>query len=264
MIHIVFNVDENYKEALKVTAKSILMRTTEQVMFHIIGIDSIEMDGNIKFYPNPDLSMFTEVNKQDYNYFTKAALYRLLIPLLIEEDKAIYLDCDTIVCHDIKELWDIDVDFIGGCKDPQFNFRKQQTKTKGRYYINSGVLLFNLKQIRAKMPDYVEKIINIQNNYKLELIDQDIINHLFDEQITYLDLKWNVCANLCDDKDYTELDYIERDKARENPAIIHYMGSRKPDKYDDISFAEEYDKVIGRFRKYPTILQAGKITIVRR
>ena len=263
MIHIVFNVDENYREALKVTAKSVLLHTKEPVTFHIIGLDSIDMDGNFKFYPNPDLSMFLEENKQNYNYFTTAALYRLLIPLLIKEDRAIYLDCDTIVCQDIKELWDIDVDLIGGCKDPQFNFRKRVTKTKGKY-INSGVLLFNLKNIRKIMPDYVERVIKIQKEQELELIDQDIINHLFDEKVTYLDLKWNVCANLCDDNGYTKSDYKERDKARENPAIIHYMGSRKPDKYDDIPFAEEYDKVIGRKRNYPKIIPLGKFTIIRR
>lgn len=265
MIHIVFNVDNNYKEALKATAKSILINTKEEITFHVIGIDSIDMEGNFKFYPNPDLSMFTKKNKKDYYYFTKAALYRLLIPVLIKEDRAIYLDCDTIVRHDIKQLWDEEIELLGGVKDPQFNFRKKHTNTKGNYYINSGVLLFNLKNIRIQMPDYTGMVIAIQNgDYVLELIDQDIINHVFDTKITILDSKWNVCAGLTDDADYTEADYAERDAARENPAIIHYMGKHKPDKYDDIPFAGEYDKVIGRKRNLPKIIKANNFIIVRR
>ena len=265
MIHIVFNIDEKYKELMKATAKSVLLHTKEDVTFHVIGVDSIDMEGNFQFYPNPDLSCFNAENLKDYFYFSKAAMYRLLIPVLIKEDRAIYLDCDTIVRHDIKELWETEVDLIGGCKDPQFNFRKKHTNTKGLYYINSGVLLFNLKNIRKQMPDYVERLIKIQNgDYNLELIDQDIINHLFDEKITYLPLKWNVCANLCDDEFYTNADYKERDKSRLNPAIVHYMGERKPDKYDDIPYAEEFDKAIGRYRAIPKVVYCGKFAIVRR
>jgi lipopolysaccharide biosynthesis glycosyltransferase len=265
MIHIVFNIDEKYKELMKVTAKSILQNTKEDVTFHVIGVKDIDIEGNFKFYPNPDVSCFNKENLKDYYYFSKAAMYRLLIPKLIKTNRAIYLDCDTIVRHDIKELWDMEVDLIGGCKDPQHNFRKKHTKTKGEYYINSGVLLFNLKNIRKQMPDYIEQLIKVQNSgYNLELLDQDIINHLFDKKITYLPQKWNVCANLCDDKYYTEQDYKERDEARLDPAIIHYMGTHKPDKYDDMPFADEFDKVIGRKRILPKVIRKGNFVIIRR
>ena len=59
-------------------------------------------------------------------------------------DKVLYLDCDIVCYKDIKELFDIDIENyeIGVVKD------YIGRKVINRKYINSGVLLINLKKVR--------------------------------------------------------------------------------------------------------------------
>lgn len=79
------------------------------------------------------------MNNRFYSMFVTVRLLAHLIPEL--GDKAIYLDSDTIIHKDIKELWDIDINGydVAGRKD---------TARPGFRYIQSGVMLLNLKEIK--------------------------------------------------------------------------------------------------------------------
>ncbi|MBQ8762244.1 MAG: hypothetical protein IJZ26_02935 [Clostridia bacterium] len=76
-----------------------------------------------------------------YSMFVTVRLLAHLIPEL--GDKAIYLDSDTIISGDIKELWDLDITnyHIAGRRD---------SGRPGFKYLQSGVMLLNLKSIREE------------------------------------------------------------------------------------------------------------------
>ena len=62
--------------------------------------------------------------------------------------KIIYLDTDTIVNGDLKELFKIDItDYELACVDDLYNWLNPY-RWKVKHYFNSGVLLLNMKAIR--------------------------------------------------------------------------------------------------------------------
>lgn len=194
MIHVCFNLDEKYVMPCKVLIKQIDALTSDKVTYHFIGIDKRDMETNSKceFYPNPDLSYFTDENLGDYHYFSQAAMYRLLIPFLIKTDRAIYMDIDIIVLKDLKLLWDKEIDYVGAVIDPNERFRKRVLGIDSEYYFNSGLILFDSKKIRQNIPDYKQRILQAQKDYVLSLKDQDIFNIIFKNHITSLGYNKNI------------------------------------------------------------------------
>lgn len=215
MIHIVFNIDENYRDIVKVVMNSIKKNTKSKVKFHVIGLD---IEG-CECYEKPDISNLM-VTRNPHNQITESAVYRLYIPDLIKADKCIYLDSDLIVLDDIKKLWDYDVEYIGGVIDPMY--RSQASKNNLKHaYINSGVMVLNLKNLRKI--NYWERIHKAQREaINLSLVDQDTINIAFGDLIEHLPERWNVYAKV-----YPEITKAMYN-ARFNPAIIHWISSLKP------------------------------------
>ena len=110
------------------------------------------------------------------------AAFTKLFPHL---DRILSLDCDTIVNDNISDLWDIPLDnyYIAGVKEPK--------KSKGRkIYINTGVLLFNLKKLREDGKD--DEAIRDLNTYYRFYPEQDCFNDLFSGKILELPSDYNV------------------------------------------------------------------------
>lgn len=244
MIHICFNLDEKYIFPCKVLIQSIIKHTKEQITFHFIGIPETDMNTNMKciFYPNPDLSWFTPDNLKDYYYFSQAAMYRLLIPFLIKEDKVLYMDIDMLVRDDIKELYDTEVKYVGAVIDPCEQLHYNRLKLDSSHYYNSGLILFNSKNIRKDYPNYKELILNAQKDYVLDLKDQDIFNIVFQQdKITTLDYKWNIDSYNLKEKGESKETSTAKDKAYKNPSIVHCMGKNKWWNLEGMCFGDEWD-----------------------
>lgn len=136
------------------------------------------------------------LNSKGVNYntgYSKASLIRLYLSSLLKEDKVLYLDMDLIVKDNIDELWDIDLSnyYIAGVIDEgaKTNLMTPNIPVDKNHYINSGVVLFNLKKIRE---DNKQKDLdNYVNNNKLYYPDQDTLNVIFKNNILFLDNKYN-------------------------------------------------------------------------
>lgn len=218
MIHILFNIDECYIPRCKAVMRSILAHTKSDVMFHIVGVIGFDFEANMKFYPSPDLKIIK--HKTKINYISMASVYRLFAPFILKVDKVIYLDCDLIVLDNIEKLWQYEPRFIAGVQDPMYRKHAQRNDLKN-VYINSGVMVMNLKNLRRL--NWLERIKETQNgNYNLSLLDQDIINIALGELVEHLPLEWNVYSKIYPE---TTCDMI---KARDNPSIIHWCGRCKP------------------------------------
>lgn len=208
MIDIVFNCDDNYSKYLDVVINSIKSNTREQCTFHIIGLDYHK---NHICYPAPDINILH--CKKQFSHISPSALYRLFIPKIINVNKIIYIDVDTVVLADIKELWDMPCKYISACKDPLSDYHSyKKLKINKNHYFNTGVLLMNLEAIRQDK-NYLSNIIEASKNPYISLSDQDIFNIAFD--LDLLPPEWNVFS-----KDYGQK-YIE------NPKILHCCGKDK-------------------------------------
>jgi lipopolysaccharide biosynthesis glycosyltransferase len=62
---------------------------------------------------------------------------------------------------------------------------------KIKKYINAGVLLINLEKWRKHVQESEILSFIYKNNKKMRLLDQDLINIFFQEEITLIDAKWN-------------------------------------------------------------------------
>lgn len=165
---------------------------------------------------------FININKtQDYisknspNYYTKytkLSLIRCYFSKILKEDKILYIDADALVVDNIEDLWNIEFEdnVLVGVKEPGEWDKHLGIKGMNNKYINSGVLLMNLKKIKELKLD--DKMINLLNTNYYMFPDQDVINIVCKDKIKYVDNKYNS---------------TETTGFRNDAKIIHYIRERK-------------------------------------
>ena len=168
------------------------------------------------------------LDKNGLNYntgYSKASLVRLYLSNFIKEDIVLWLDIDLIVKENINELWDIDLNdyYAAGVVDlgAKTNLMTPNIDINKNCYINSGVVLFNLKKIREDKKDI--ELNNFVNENKLYYPDQDTINVIFKNNILLLENKYNSSL-------FTGVN--------KNFKIYHWAGSKENWVYD-----REYSKL---------------------
>ncbi len=178
-------------------------------------------------------------NRLRCDYFTLTIYFRLFIPAMFEEyDKGIYVDSDVVITEDLAKLFDTDIgdNFIGACNDlsiadvpPLVAYTENAVGVKKEEYINSGILLMNLKKMREC--DLEGHFLNLLNTYHFDCIapDQDYLNAMCNGKIYYLDEAWDAMPN--DARDPLE-----------KTCIIHYNLFSKPWCYDGIQYEDEFWK----------------------
>ncbi|MBR2027639.1 MAG: glycosyltransferase family 8 protein [Oscillospiraceae bacterium] len=149
-------------------------------------------------------------------------------------DKILYLDPDLIVLKNLEKLYSTD---LGDCyfaaashvNRPlqKLNEIRLQMDKKGPY-INSGVMLMNIRLLRtqqdcSKVFEYIEKNKNI-----LFLPDQDIISAVYSDKIIAIDpYIYNMTERMLFSPRSIKND-IDAQWVKENSAIVHYCGRNKP------------------------------------
>jgi lipopolysaccharide biosynthesis glycosyltransferase len=185
---------------------------------------------------NMDEKIFKYIN-MNIPHITVPTYYRLLIGDLLpnEIDKCIYLDSDICVCKDLSELFNIDIkeNYIAGVVSPIYFFSekkhcKRLNLPSMKQYVNAGMLIMNLKQIRKD--NMTRKFIDLsKKNYDSQ--DQDVLNVACYGKILTLPPKYNAQVLRLKENNpllrelYREEDIIE---AKNSPFIIHYSNKKKP------------------------------------
>lgn len=259
-IPVVFGLDEKYVFPAFVVIHSILKHSNEKYHFIIITADPVtelveEYSIPLKTrYDNFSLSVRlidqnVFENAQIHNrHLSIAAYFRLLIPdMLHEYDKCIYLDCDVLVNGNLAELFAFDLadNYIGGVKDCHIirdsARQREHEKMLGiplkEKYINSGVLLINIKKMRDDM--LVRKFKNqIKKDNWYE--DQDVLNVCCYPHIKILPLKYNVFHFYCGKSicRLYHLAYEKQDFIYEEPFIVHMGAEYKPWRSRKVKYAD--------------------------
>ena len=170
--------------------------------------------------------------------YPKEIYFRLFATKYLPEnlDKILYLDSDTLVINKLDELYNMD--FEGNFYIATTHVKKILRKINEVRlridddvpYINTGVLLINLKELR-KIDVQKEVCKFVENNSKkLMLPDQDIITALYGNKIKIVDaLRYNLGDR---DLNLYNLNHIKNPIGlkwvKENTVIIHYYGRNKP------------------------------------
>ncbi len=173
------------------------------------------------------------------SHFTLTIYYRLLIPNMFPEyDKGIYIDSDVVVPGDLAELYDRDIadNLIGACADtsvldvPEFTTYMEEAVGVSRFeYVNSGVLLMNLKGLREC--GFEQHFFRLLTTYSFDLVapDQDYLNAICNGKIYYLSPIWDAMPN-------------ENHPPIANPKIVHYNLFYKPWRYNGVQYGDLFWK----------------------
>ena len=179
-----------------------------------------------------------------------------------ELDRVLYLDCDTIVEGSITPLEQIDMQgkMFYGVKDCLSGTNKENIGLKKEdVYINTGVLMINLQELRANdMNSAIESYVNAYKNL-INYPDQDTLNGAFNDKIGILEPQYGVMT-LNAAHAYSEVMmlrhpsnfYTEKqmNAAVEHPVIIHYTTNMREVRP---WFKNSNHPYVAYFRKYMAI-----------
>ena len=266
-IPVFFAVDDAYAPFLSVALCSASENISHNNYYRIIvlhqGVSKQNIDRikcyerhnfKIDFLPmTKSLECITDrmSNRMRSDCFTLTIYFRLFIAAMFPMyDKAIYIDSDVVISGDIAELFNVDIadNYIGACADHSSydhpvlaQYMLDAVGVDPHKYINSGVLLMNLKALREKNLD--THFLNLLNTYHFDSVapDQDYINAICKDKIFYLDSRFNTMPN--------DSGYVEK-----APVIIHYNLFSKPWNYDDIQYENEFWKYARKTKFYDEIV----------
>ncbi len=270
IIPVVFASDDNYMLQMGVAITSMLKNSKDNTFYDVRCLvpDSSNEDlldkikrisdefnnCSVRVYKiNDDLLPEVVIHT---HHISKVCFFRLLIPNILDDlDKVIYLDDDVLISSDLTTLYRfaLDDNYLAGVRAPGYYAPDDWRRDKLReldipfinQYINSGVLLLNLKKLREdnKVDDFLDLM---KNSFRSE--DQDVLNASCYGKIKILPYRFNVQTKyMGNSKEAYKLAFVipndEIEDALKTPVIIHYANPLKP--WNDLNsyMAEEWMKV---------------------
>ena len=194
IIPIFFSVNDAYVPYLSVALNSLKTNASKKYYYliHILNDDISasnrerllrfsDKDFKIEFIPltktMESIKGISKLKEHQFEAFSSLTIYfRLFIPVLFPQyDKAIYLDSDIVVPGDISKLWETELEdnLIGACADysiqhiaPFMHYIDTYVGVDHKNYVNSGVLLMNLKHLREV--DIAGRFISWMEKYRFD------------------------------------------------------------------------------------------------
>ncbi len=244
-INILVTLDSNYIPYLNVMLFS-LMSSNPDEYFRVFllnnKVEKSDVESSEKILGDSGTLKLVKIKETELDAapttdrYPKEIYYRIFAAKYLPQDieRVLYLDPDLIVNNGIRALYDMDMgnnyfaaaSHIGGV----LHFINEIRLDMGEEspYINSGVMLMNLAQLRKEQR--FEEVFEYIRNHKSKLIlpDQDIISGLYGDRIIALDpFKYNMTERLFAFR-FRNGGRSGLKDVRENAVIIHYCGRNKP------------------------------------
>ncbi len=228
-IHVACCLDDAFAMPAGVLAASVAAATRDApVMFHMLHPDGLETDlkalrealdaPNFRVVPHVVHGETSELytNRQ----YSQAVYYRFMIPDLIDADRVIYLDSDTMVRRSLSALWTLDLQGhpVAACVDflrlstlngdriplahadtvltvPEYCKQVLGIDLATTPYFNSGVMVMNLEAWRRT--DLAGRCrAECGSDRVLNFVDQDATNQIVRGNFLRLDARWNALVYL--------------------------------------------------------------------
>ena len=153
--------------------------------------------------------------KTDISY---TVFLRYFVSDFVQEDKALYLDCDLVVTKNLDNLFETDLQDYPLAAVRDYGGRVYY----GREMFNAGVLLINNRL--WKQENMSQRLIDLTNEWhdKVDQADQSILNMLFENRWIEMEFDNN---HVVIHKQFTD---YELPAGQDYPGIIHYLSHRKP------------------------------------
>ena len=253
IIPIIYSTDENYVPCLAVSLTSLKFNCSKRYNYRIIVLHSnvgekmqqrifkLSSKGfKIEFVSVKDYMGELETSAVLRDYYTYTTYYRIFISKLFPTlNKAIYLDCDTVIVSDISKLYEVDIndyylaavpDGAVGAVEPFQEYTEKVLGINYTNYFNAGMLLMNLEKLRNE--GFYAKFIELMTAHSFKVAqDQDYLNVLCKDKTLFLDETWNMMP--------IKASNLENEIM---PNIIHFNLTMKPWHYKGIMFEKYFWK----------------------
>jgi len=216
MINVVYSGNTAVYDGFMLSLLSMAQNTKEPLAVYLLTADFTDLDP--RFTPiSPKQSELLEKTIRHYNDesrmhlidvrdlfnkelkdsvnlktgYTPYTLLRLLLDLIPGiPDRLIYIDADTIVTGDIKELFEYDLHnkTVGGVRDYLGRF------FIGVNYLNAGVMLIDMKKAREEALFFRAR--GLVNKLVMSFPDQTALNNCLVNKKCYLPRKFNAMRHL--------------------------------------------------------------------
>jgi len=217
--HAVYCATRNIYDDMETAAKSLVANSDVDVVHFLI--EDAEFPHEL-----PDIIEVHDVSGQEYfppdganscSRFTWMELMRAALPNILDVDRVLSLDCDTICTGDVSDIWDIDVEYGYFAATPE-SWAKSRP---GLYYCNIGVMLMNLDNLREC--GKADEIVDVLNCHAFAWPCQDALNYLCQGFIVHMPSGFNKCPWVVDDGSPTRIvHYAARNDWRDDPIVRKY------------------------------------------
>ncbi|MGM9834422.1 MAG: glycosyltransferase family 8 protein, partial [Bacilli bacterium] len=272
-LHFLYTADSNYFNHMLTSLYSLAIHHfSDDVVIHIIE-DSYTKEQlmelknfqnrfsniELKLYPIDSLIKQMElvnISKYRNSYMPNA---RLFISELIDVDKILYIDSDTIIDNSLKDIFKLKTGkAIGAVKEAVVPvYMKKEVED----YYNSGVLIIDLEKFKEN--DCLSKIVDTTIKSDIDFLypDQDILNIALSEDIVPIDFSYNIFPsiyNIMKNKQLAKIalrnsdhfyTYQEIENAIANPHIYHLLTVFKNRPWNKNSI-NPYNEMYDFYRKY--------------
>lgn len=183
--------------------------------------------------------------REEDTHVTGTALFKFrLAEILRQEDKVIYLDGDTLVQKSLRTLYDYVLEdyYVAAAEDmldmdaAGYPVLAKRIGLDREDYFNSGVMLLNLKEMRADA--VAEKLLEYRKSGINYFMDQDALNAVLGRRRLKLPYIYNFMSTVTDvyDVDTISEKFFAQPKNSieeyiDAAVVLHLTGTRKPWKY---------------------------------
>ena len=248
-MNVVYASDNNFAEIMGVSMLSLFENNKDVDEINVYVFDSAIEDENrlkltslakqylrrITFISTKDIVTKLNCIKQDRGGASQFA--RLFLSKLLPEscERILYIDCDTIIRHSLKNFYCTDFEGFVICGVMDCISKQHRARLglgEDSLYINSGMLLVNMRAWRERcVDDNIESVIN-QFNGRVPYADQGIINLALQGEIKSVHPRYNCISvytafSFNDLLEYRQpsacLSSTEIEDAKKDPTIAHFV-----------------------------------------
>ena len=249
-MNIVYTFDDGYVDIAAVSILSLLENNKEVNNLHIIIVNCGISAANISFLTSlvnrysRTVEFVNGKNMEkripielELSYWSFVCYVRLFFSeLLINYDKVMHIDCDTLVLGNLETVYNSDMygNMCSACLDCVPSVKYAAGLQEKDYYFSNGFIIFDLKKMREnsiqdRFIDYI-----IEKNGKLPHLDQDVLNVVLKNKIQVLNPEYNMMTitllygeksyQFFKDEPYYSQSQIQ--SALQSPKIVHLVGYR--------------------------------------
>ena len=199
---VVYTITNNFAEKIQPSIKSLKEHNADVFVVVVAEMNNVP---NADRVINVSGQTYIKQNSPNYNTpFSHMCLMKVLYPVLMEYDKVIHMDADTIIVDSLAPIWEID---LTGKWFAAADEKRGEYHPFGAQYFNAGVMVMNLKQMRED--NAAQIMADHLNNHRETYVEQDALNKFGKGKIVEFDTRYN---------ESFATDFSN------NPAVIHYAG----------------------------------------